>query len=42
MAVMVDENRNEHERHRRNIALALVLFGLVVLFYATSVIRVHW
>jgi hypothetical protein len=39
---MVDEDRNERERHRRNIALALVLLGLVVLFYATSIIRVHW
>ena len=39
---MVDEDRNGRERHRRNIALALALFALVVLFYATSMIRVHW
>ena len=39
---MVGEDRNDRERHRRNIALALILFGLVMLFYATSIIRVHW
>jgi len=40
--MMVDEDNNDRERHRRNIALALILLGLVVLFYATSMIRVHW
>ena len=40
--VMVDEDGNARERHRRNIALALVLVGLVVLFYAMSIVRVHW
>ncbi len=34
--------RDDRERRRRNVALALVLFGLVALFYAVSVVRVHW
>ena len=38
---MTDEEREERERKRRNIALALVLFGLVVLFYLTTMLRVH-
>ena len=39
---MADDDRDARERRRRNVALALVLLGLVVLFYATSIIRVHW
>jgi hypothetical protein len=38
---MVDELRNARERRRRNVALALVLLGLVVLFYLTTMLRVH-
>ena len=38
---MTDEEREERERGRRNIALALVLFALVVLFYLTTMLRVH-
>ena len=30
------------ERKKRNVALAFVLFGLVVLFYFMTMIRVHW
>jgi hypothetical protein len=39
--VMVDEQRDARERRRRNVALALVLLGLVVLFYLTTMLRVH-
>jgi hypothetical protein len=38
---MVDEERDARERRRRNVALALVLLGLVVLFYLTTMLRVH-
>ena len=38
---MVDEERDARERKRRNVALALVLLGLVVLFYLTTMLRVH-
>jgi len=38
---MVDEQRDARERRRRNVALALVLLGLVVLFYLTTMLRVH-
>jgi hypothetical protein len=38
---MVDEKRDARERRRRNVALALVLLGLVVLFYLTALLRVH-
>jgi hypothetical protein len=38
---MVDELHNARERRRRNVALALVLLGLVVLFYLTTMLRVH-
>jgi hypothetical protein len=38
---MADEDRDARERRRRNVALALVLFGLVVLFYLTTMLRVH-
>jgi hypothetical protein len=38
---MVDEQRDARERRRRNAALALVLLGLVVLFYLTTLLRVH-
>ena len=35
------EGRNQRARRYRNIALALVLFGLVVLFYVMTMMRVH-
>ena len=35
------EERNARERRKRNIALALVLFGVVVLFYLMTMVRVH-
>jgi hypothetical protein len=38
---MADEERDARERRRRNVALALVLLGLVVLFYLTTMLRVH-
>jgi len=38
---MVDYERDARERRRRNVALALVLLGLVVLFYLTTMLRVH-
>ena len=38
---MADEDRDARERRRRYVALALVLFGLVVLFYLTTMLRVH-
>ena len=38
---MVDDERDARERRKRNVALALVLFGLVVLFYLTTMLRVH-
>ena len=38
---MADEERDARERRRRNVVLALVLLGLVVLFYLTTMLRVH-
>jgi hypothetical protein len=38
---MADDERDARERRRRNVALALVLLGLVVLFYLTTMLRVH-
>ena len=38
---MADDDRDARERRRRNVALALVLLGLVVLFYLTTMLRVH-
>ncbi len=38
---MADEDRDARERKRRNVALALILFGLAVLFYLTTLLRVH-
>ena len=38
---MVGDKRDARERKRRNVALALVLLGLVVLFYLTTMLRVH-
>jgi hypothetical protein len=38
---MVDDERDARERRRRNVALALILLGLVVLFYLTTMLRVH-
>ncbi len=35
------ERRNARARRWRNVALAIVLFGLVVLFYAMTMVRVH-
>jgi hypothetical protein len=34
--------RDGREKRKRNIALALVLLGLVILFYAMTLVRVHW
>jgi hypothetical protein len=36
------KNRDGREKRKRNIALALVLLGLVILFYAMTLVRVHW
>ena len=36
------KNRDAREKRKRNIALALVLLGLVILFYAMTLVRVHW
>ena len=38
---MAGDERDARERRKRNVALALVLFGLVVLFYLTTMLRVH-
>jgi hypothetical protein len=38
---MVDDGHDARVRRRRNIALALILLGLVVLFYLTTMVRVH-
>ncbi len=38
---MVDDGRNERERRKRNVAIALVLFGLVVLFFLMTLVHVH-
>ena len=38
---MADDERDARERRRRNVALALILLGLVVLFYLTTMLRVH-
>ena len=35
------EERNARERRKRNVALALVLLGVVVLFYLMTMVRVH-
>ena len=35
------EHRNERARRWRNVALALALLGLVVLFYVMTMVRVH-
>lgn len=36
-----DPQKSAHERKRRNVAIASVLGGLVVLFYVMTMIRVH-
>ncbi|HEY3639082.1 MAG TPA: hypothetical protein VGK90_13115 [Rhizomicrobium sp.] len=36
---MDDETREAKERRRRNIAIALVLAGLVVLFFVMTMVR---
>ena len=41
---MDEDNRNnraERERRKRNIALALALGGLVILFYLMSIVQWH-
>jgi len=38
---MDESGRNTRERRKRNIAIALVLAGLVVLFYFMTMVRVH-
>jgi len=35
------KNRDTREKRKRNIALALVLLGLVILFYVMTMVRVH-
>jgi len=35
------EERNARERRKRNVVLALVLFGVVILFYLMTMVRVH-
>jgi len=35
------KNRDTREKRKRNIALALVLIGLVILFYVMTMVRVH-
>ena len=35
------KNRDAREKRKRNIALALVLLGLVILFYVMTMVRVH-
>ena len=36
---MADERRAERERRRRNVAIALVLAALVVLFFVMTIVR---
>ncbi len=36
-----DDGRAERERRKRNIALALVLGGLGILFYLMSIVQWH-
>jgi len=36
-----DPEKTARERKRRNIAIAAVLIGLVVLFYVMTMLRVH-
>lgn len=38
---MADEERVERERRRRNIAIALILGGLVVLFFVMTIVRLQ-
>ncbi len=37
----IDEIRNARARHWRNVALALVLGGLVVLFFVMTLVRLE-
>lgn len=37
---MADDNEFEKARRRRNIAIALVLGGLVILFFLMTMVRV--
>ena len=41
MAVSAMNDAGDKARRRRNIAIALILGGLVVLFYIMTMIRVH-
>ena len=41
MAVTAVADDGDKARQRRNIALALALLGLVVLFYVMTLARVH-
>jgi hypothetical protein len=38
---MDDKDRAQRERRKRNIALALVLGGLAILFYLMSIVQWH-
>jgi hypothetical protein len=37
----LDPEKAAREKKRRNVAIALVLAGLVVLFYIMTMVRVH-
>ena len=37
----LDAQKAAREKKRRNVAIALVLAGLVVLFYVMTMVRVH-
>jgi hypothetical protein len=37
----LDPKKTARERKRRNVAIALVLAGLVVLFYVMTMVRIH-
>ena len=37
----LDPEKTARERKRRNVAIAVVLAALVVLFYAMTMVRVH-
>jgi hypothetical protein len=39
--VVKDENRAGRERRKRNIALALALGGLAILFFLMSIVQWH-
>jgi hypothetical protein len=37
----LDPKKTAREKKRRNVAIALVLAGLVVLFYVMTMVRIH-